>query len=132
MKLKLLPLIALVLAALPVAAPATAQSSVLRPILVQNFCNRAVNLWVNHADAWRNWHPHGDFFIPANSSRYLEDYGIRLNQRTDHDIYFYAEATNGSLTWEGADYRTVNGYSLPMRRQGFILSNGAYAIRLTC
>jgi hypothetical protein len=132
MKLKSLPLIALVLAALPVAAPATAQSSVLRPILVQNFCNRAVNLWVNHADGWRNWHPHGDFFIPANSSRYLEDYGIRLNQRTDHDIYFYAEATNGSLTWEGYDYHTVNGFSLPMRRQSFILSNGAYALQLYC
>lgn len=132
MKLKLIALIALALSPVPMAVPAAAQSQVLRPILVENFCNRPVSLWIDHADGWRNWHSHGDFTIRAYSSTYLQDNGIRLKQRTDHDIFFYAESTNGTLTWDGGFARTVNGYSLPMRRQSAVLKNGAYVIQLTC
>lgn len=132
MKRRALSVLAVVLAALPAVTPAAAQSWTLRPILVENFCHRAINLWVSHADGWRNWHGHGEFTIAGYGSTYLSDYGVRLTQRTDHDIYYYAETIDGSLTWEGGLNQNVNGYSLPMRQQGYVLRNGAYAIRLTC
>lgn len=132
MKIKLLALAALALSPVATATPAMAQSQILRPILIENLCNRSVSLWVDHADGWRNWHPHGDFTIAPYASTYLQANGIRLNQRTDHDIFFYAESTNGTLTWDGVYSRYVNGYSLPMRRQSTVLKNGAFAITLTC
>ena len=132
MKNNFLALIALGLSPISTITPALGQSQVLRPILVENFCSRPVNLWVDHADGWRNWHPHGSFRIGAYASTYLEAHGIRLNQRTDHDIYFYAESTSGTLTWDGGYNRNVSGYSLPMRRQSTILKNGAFVIQLTC
>jgi hypothetical protein len=132
MKIKLLALVALALSPLPAASPALAQSQVLRPILIENLCNRPVNLWVDHSDGWRNWHTHGSFTVGAYASTYLSDNGTRLHQRTDHDIYFYAETTNGTVTWDGTYMRNVDGYTLPMRRQSVVLKNGAYAIRLGC
>lgn len=132
MKTKFLALIALALSPIPAATPALAQSQILRPILVENSCRYPVNLWIDHADGWRNWHPHGIFTIGAYASRYLQVSGIRVSQRTDHDIFYYAESTGGTLTWDGGFNRYVNGYSLPMRRQSAVFKNGAYLIRLTC
>ena len=132
MKLKMLPFAAVVMSAFATFTPASAQAQEVRPILVQNNCHRPVRLWINHADGWRNWHPHGEFTLPAYSSTYLEDNRVRLSQRTDHDLYIYAETLNGDVTWQGNQMTVVNGFNLPMRTINYSLQYAAYRVELTC
>jgi hypothetical protein len=114
-------------------APAVAQAQELRPIMVQNNCYKSIRLWIRHADGWRNWHNHGHFVFAGNErALYLTDNGVRLSQRTDHSLYFYAEAINGTGTWHGTIPVNVNGYILQMREANYSLQYGAYQILLTC
>ena len=53
MKPKALSLIALALSALPMAIPAAAHAEEVRPILVQDRCNRASRLWIDLAVGYR-------------------------------------------------------------------------------
>lgn len=132
MKLKSLPLFAVILSTLTGFVPAAAQAQEVRPILVQNSCNRPIRLWINHADGYHNWHPHGEFTIGAYASNYLEANRIRLSQRTDHDLYFHAETLNGATTWQGSQSTVVIGYRLPMRVMSYNLRYAAYYVELTC
>ena len=133
MKFKLFTALAVALSTFAVAAPSTAQAQELRPIMVRNACYKQVRLWIHHADAWRNWHPHGSFLINGNAAAtYLTASGVRLMQMTDHDLYFYAEATDGSGTWDGDHTVTVRGVDLPMKPAKYELKYASYYIELTC
>ncbi len=112
--------------------PASAQAA-LRPIMIQNDCGKSVRLWINHADGYRNWHSHGPYdFASYKAAVYLEDRNVRLKQRGDHSLYFYAESLDGAKIWEGGFQTYVNGVDLPMQKAPYSLHYAAYLIRLTC
>lgn len=133
MFIKSLPLAAIALSAVASLTPVAAQAQDLRPIMVENLCHKPVRLWINHADGYRNWHSHGDYYLSGyKSSTYLEDRGVRLKQLTDYGLYFYAESTDGNTAWDGGFATNVNGYTLPMRKAAYSVRYACYHIHLTC
>lgn len=120
-------------AATSAIVPTAAQAQDLRPIMIQNNCYKPIRMWVNHADGWRNWYSHGTFnFAGYEPSLYLTANGVRLLQRDDHKLYFYAETTDGGLIWQGSYPTNVDGYSLPMREANYSVQYAAYHIQITC
>ena len=117
------------------AGEAVAQAR--RKIVFANDCRRPVQLMVYHADAYRNWHPHGWYKFDAYETySYIRSSGVILTQLEDHNLYFYAETTDGGsilrwqgsgpeVTYQGGTYRTTNANT-------FVNSDGDIAIRLTC
>jgi len=124
-------LLAIGVAALP--APAHAQRN--REIYVRNECPVPVRFLISHADQNRNWHPHGwwEFRPRQASTRLLVDDRV-ITQRDDHDLYFYAEATdNSGHLWEGTDHNaTWVGVSYGMRRANMAVVDGGLQLSLTC
>lgn len=113
---------------------ASAQAQTLRPIMIENNCYREIRLWVTHADGWRNWHGHGAYLFSAYEPAIaLSDRGTRLMQRDDHNLYFYAEATDGSGVYWGGDYpNTVNGTTYRMRQAEYSIERGAFVVQINC
>ena len=125
---------AVALAALNVGAAAPAQAQVRRYITFENACGLPVRLYVSHADGYRNWHAHGPFVLSAyQGATRLDANGIILTQTEDHDLYFYAETTNGTVIWDGtAHAASFNGVTYMMRRAPVAVVGGELGTRLTC
>ena len=124
-----------VLACLAIGIPATAQAQVRRYISFENRCNSPVRIYISHADGWRNWHPHGPFIMEARQGPIrLEANRITLTQTENHDLYFYAEALDGSGdVWEGNDHvATYNGVTYRMRRATVTVTGGWLNASLIC
>lgn len=120
-----------------IASTGGAEAQASRKIVFANDCRRPVQLMVYHADAYRNWHPHGWYkFAAYDTYSYIRASGIVLKQLEDHNLYFYAETTDGGsvmrwqgggpeVNYQGGTYRTTNANT-------FVNSDGDIAIRLTC
>lgn len=132
MKWTFASLIALALSPLAATSSVSSQSALTLPILVKNNCPKTISLWIRHADGYRNWHNHGDFTIAAYGSSYLEDGGVLLSQRTDHDLYLYALAADVSYVWDGEYVTYHGGYTLPMKNSNYSSQSGTAYISLTC
>jgi hypothetical protein len=102
-------------------------------ISVDNDCEKPLRLYIQHADRYRNWHPHGPYIFAANEGpRRLEDNGVTLTQLTNHDLYYYAELLDGSGSWSG-DYKVkYDGRILRMKKANPNLVNGQLRITLSC
>ncbi|HYF06751.1 MAG TPA: hypothetical protein VD970_03970 [Acetobacteraceae bacterium] len=113
-------------------APAEAQNA--RQIIFHNDCPRPVRILIHHADGYRNWHPHAWWNFAPNERSYLLWDGRRLTQLDDHDLYFYAEATDGSRqVWDGNDTRVEwRGAQYNLRRARTGIDGGDLVVRLTC
>lgn len=113
---------------------APAQAQIRRYISFENACNRAVRIYISHADGYRNWHPHGPFELSANEGPIrLEANGVTLTQTENHDLYFYAESLDGAEVWDGNDHTaTYNNINYRMRRAVVEINGGWLNARLTC
>lgn len=114
------------------ATPAYAQ--VRRFISFENRCNRAVRIYISHADGYRNWHVHGPFVIQAfEGPTRLEANGVTLTQTDDHELYFYAESVDGTMSVTGSDHlATYLGVTYRMRRANVTVTGGWLNAVLTC
>lgn len=93
--------------ALLASTPAEAQAR--RRIAIANDCGRPVQVMVHHADAYHNWHPHGWYQYVANERyAYVKANGVQLTQLEDHNLYFYAETTDGGTPerWQAVGRRS--------------------------
>ncbi len=121
--------------ALLASAPAEAQAR--RRIAIANDCGRPVQVMVHHADAYHNWHPHGWYQYAAYERyAYVKASGVQLTQLEDHNLYFYAETTDGGTPerWQGGgpEVQFKGGYYRTMKANTFVDRDGDLAIRLTC
>jgi len=119
---------ALALSALP------AEAQLRRFISFENACNFPVRVYISHADGYRNWHAHGPFIIqPYEGAIRLEANGVTLTQTENHELYFYAESLDASISWGGTDHTvTHNGVNYRMRRAYVEVDGGWLNARLTC
>ena len=112
-----------------------AQAQVAREIFFHNDCASPVRFVISHADQSRNWHPHGwwNFSAHQEPTRLLVD-DRPITQLDDHDLYFYAEATDGSGNfWDGSDHQaTFLGTTFRMQKANMTVESGNLLIRLTC
>ena len=113
-------------------APAAAQN--LRELVFFNDCDRPVRVLVHHAAEERAWTPHAWWTFQPRERSYLAWEERRLMHLDNHDLYFYAEATDGSrLVWDGRDAMAEwNGVQYPLRRATPAVIEGNLQIRLTC
>lgn len=123
---------ALALWLLAAAAPAAAQNA--REIVFFNDCSRPVRVMVHHASAERAWTARAWWSFRPYERSFLMWEQRRLVQLDNHDIYFFAEATDGSrLVWDGtAATAEWNGVQYPLRRATPSVVDGNLQIRLTC
>jgi hypothetical protein len=105
-----------------------------REIVFTNDCRRPVRILVHHADGYQNWHPHGWYYLPAFTSSTLRDRGVVLTQSDGHDLYYYAEPTDGSSgAWEGNDASVMHeGVRYSLLRANATVRGGSLNVRLTC
>lgn len=114
--------------------PSTASAQQSREIWFENACRHPIRFLVNHADGWRNWHPHGWWTFRAYQSptRLLVS-DAAIFQRDDHDLYFYAETTNGAnLQWEGDNRQPYNGTHYNFVKANVSIQYGRMNVRITC
>lgn len=129
---RLLALAALLLGLFLQSAPAAAQTA--RQIVFFNDCFRPVRIMISHADQPQGWHPHAWWSFQPNERSYLVWEGRRLLQLDKHDIFFLAEATDGSrVYWSGEDHRVQwEGRTYSLRRALTSVQGDDLEIRLTC
>lgn len=110
-----------------------AQAEIRRPIQVQSVCDRPLRIMISHADGYRNWHPHGWWvFQPKEGPKSLAVEGRVLTQLEDHELYFYAESTDGTFSWEGGTFVNFNGTRYPMRKATTVVERGNLVLILNC
>jgi uncharacterized membrane protein len=95
-----------------------------------NACqSKSLNVAVSFKDFSGSWADEGMYnFSPGERARLT---GI---QTTNRVFYYYAEATDGSLTWRSEDQPTltVNGSSYKPRKETANVATGNYYVTLTC
>lgn len=120
------------------ATPNEAGAQASRFIYIYNNCRRPIQLFVHHADQYRNWHPHGWYHYRPYEGTYIEANGVRLSQLEDHDLYIYAETTDNQATgrWQGTSddpYVRFDGGGYRVRRMNYTVdNNGDYSVRMSC
>jgi hypothetical protein len=120
-----------VLATVSIAAPALAQDC--RDVYVENSCHKTVRIVVNSAARWHDWNNFGWYNIDRGVNTRLLSNNRPICHRTDHDIYFYAETTDGKIYWEGDDYNArFGGATYPMRKASVTRYHGGSLIEITC
>lgn len=122
-----------------IASTAGANAQAVRKIVIANDCSRPIQMMIYNASTYRNWIPHGWYkFAAYESYSYVRSQGVILTQLEDHDLYFYAETTDGgtvtrwqntssgiSVEYQGGTYRT-------MKANTSINDDGDMAVRITC
>jgi uncharacterized membrane protein len=85
------------------------------PYHFTNQCSRAVNLAIRYTDASGQWQTTGWWRFTPSESANLELNGgsLRSNSRT---WFFYAETTDGALTWGGDQATLLNDRTLSMKQ----------------
>ena len=58
--------------------------------------------------------------------------GRVLTQLEDHELYFYAESTDGTFSWEGGTFVNFNGTRYPMRKATTVVERGNLVLILNC
>lgn len=95
-----------------------------------NACrSKSLNVAVSFKDSSGSWTDKGMFnFSPEERA------GLTGVQTTNRTFYYYAEATDGSLSWRSEDQPTltVNGRSFKPRKETANVSSGTYFVTLTC
>ncbi len=114
-----------------------AHAQALRKIVFANDCNRSIQLFVYSADSYHNWQPHGWYkFDPNDSYAYIRANGSPLLQLEDHDLYFYAETTDGGSVkrWQGGGPQVnyQGGIFNTMKANTWVNNDGDIAVRITC
>lgn len=121
---------------LPIGAvpPASAQSGVTREVRVQNSCRKPVRVLIHHAATNRNWVTRGWYELAGNDQpRLIRANNQAIQQLSDHNIFYFAEARDGSVNWGGeGTTATFGGVRYQMRRATPTIVNGDFLIRLTC
>lgn len=114
--------------------PALAQQGVAREIWFHNACNKPIRLLVRHAEQPRRWQSRGWWQLPgAGRPRALSLRGTRLKHLTNHRLYYYAEATDGSMVWEGRRAATrLGGVTYRLRQATPTVVRGRLQVRITC
>ena len=122
------------LAASFVVAASPAQA-VERELYFENACAHPVRVLVSHAYDEDSWDAHGWYEFTGNedASQLVED-DEPLTQLDDHQMFIYAETTDGSdIFWEGTDhYETFNEISYGMMRPALEVISGDLHVRLVC
>ncbi|PWR23882.1 hypothetical protein [Zavarzinia compransoris] len=131
---KIWPAALLGLAALQFVGTAAAQQPATREIRVVNKCRLPINLLIEHADGYRNWHPHAWYRIDALASTGLKNKnGDLLRQSDGLSLYYYAESVNGRYFWQGTDSSTTwNNTTYRLRKAATYVSEQRLTFELTC
>jgi len=108
-----------------------------RNIYVRNACNRPIELLIDHADGYHNWHPHAWFRFAAGEGGYLRgSEGNILSQSEDHELYGYARTTDRGwpLYWEGNEQEVIwQGAAYKETKLNTTVdSDGDLVVRITC
>lgn len=122
-------------ATMSLACVETSYAQAKREITFNNECNHSVRILVHHADGYRNWHPHAWFYFKAyESGSFISNENVRLTQSDDHELYFYAEATDGSgKYWEGDDtYVVWEGIRYGLTKAKQVVRQGRTSVTLAC
>jgi hypothetical protein len=112
-----------------------AQSAVLRDVWFENACDRPIRLLLRHADQDRRWQSRGWWQIAAGDPpKALTSSGHRIQHLSNHRLYFYAEALDGSVTWEGDGQISAHlaGVAYRMRVATPTMVRGRLQVRLSC
>lgn len=113
------------------AAPAAAQDC--RDVYIENACHKTVRIVVNSAARWHDWRNFGWYTIKRGVNTKLLSNDRPICHRLDHDLYFYAETTDGKFYWEGDDYKAkFRGTTYPMRKASTTRYHGGSLIEITC
>ena len=123
---------ALVALAVPVGQPAQAQ--VNRNLYIQNTCATPVRFFVYHRHNDGQMYTHGWYNQPGNSGPSLitGSSGAPLVHLDGEPLHFYAEATNGTGTWEGPTRAQFNGVSYGLMRANLFVEGGRLGFSLSC
>jgi len=125
----------LAVAAATLVMTGSAQAQTARTIYMENACRHPIKFLIHHSDTYRNWHPHGWWnFRAFQGSTQLVLSSQTLTQLDDHDLYFYAESTDGSgVYWQGdATTTTFNGVTYRLQKSNVTLDHGRLLTRVTC
>lgn len=119
-------------ALVPVAQPAQAQ--VNRNLYIHNQCSTPVRFFVYHRHNDGQMYTHGWYNQPGNTGPSLitGSSGAPLVHLDGEPLHFYAEATNGTGTWEGPTQVQYNGVSYGLSRANLFVEGGRLGFRLTC
>jgi len=110
-----------------------AQAQAKRYISIDSVCSKAIRLYVSHADGYRNWHVHGPYALGAyEGPTKLRDSGVVLTQTENHEMYIYAESTDGSYVWSGDHGFEYGGLTYNMKKANASLVDGEFRVKLTC
>ncbi|WP_375396967.1 hypothetical protein [uncultured Sphingomonas sp.] len=139
---KLTDIVGLAIASLVLTIASTpgAYAQALRKIAIANECSRPIQMIVYSANSYHNWQPHGWYQFVANDPySYVRTKGVILTQLEDHDLYFYAETTDGQavLRWQDTSGASVNveyqgGTYRMIKAKTFLNEDGDTALRVTC
>jgi hypothetical protein len=116
----------------PIGQPAWAQ--VNRNLYITNRCATPVRFFVFHRHNDGQMYTHGWYNQAGNSGPSLitGSSGAPLVHLDGEPLHFYAEATNGSGTWEGPTRAQFNGVSYGLMRANLFVEGGRLGFSLSC
>lgn len=117
----------------PTPTPSPTAAAAGSQLLVQNHCHLPVNLWIVYEgpngleySGYGNW-----TYQPGESS--FAAFGSQNLRPVNANILFYAESTDGSVSWPGDRNLDFNGRTLAMRKADISTNaDGNYVLELNC